>query len=238
MADIETIIIPANENPSRAKFDDTISFPEKYEGANSSPLVTELFRKGLKQGLTVEQMTQVEFNGELKNVEDENLIMFIARVRRFTPQVPQPKLQSTYWALKTIIDLNDINNQYLISDNYNKAFTEAGVIPDLSIFYTTLWNELNRTSTVEDLISPVESKKIVNFILLNKSLRDEGIVLPTKEVLACSVRWDKQEIFFLLQQGTKLSEAIKLYDIGFKTVDEVVLYAGAIPETWVDLILN
>jgi hypothetical protein len=237
MADIETIIIPVAENPTSAALNNA-GLPNNYRGETKNSLIVELFNRGLEQGLSFEQMTKVEMNNDSATFEDDNLLMFIARVRRFTPQAPQSKLQSTYWALKTIIDMSDINNHYLIADNYNKTFTDAGVIPDLSIFYTTLWNEFNRTSNIEGFITPVESKKIVNFILLNKSLRDEGIVLPTKEVLACSVRWDKQEIFFLLQQGTKLSEAIKLYDIGFKTVDEVVLYAGAIPETWVDLILN
>ena len=48
----------------------------------------------------------------------------------------------------------------------------------------------------------------------------------------------KEEIFKLLRNGKSLSEALNLHEIGFKTVDEVIEYAGAIPESWIDLILN
>lgn len=233
---METFIFPPHENPAKKLLEST-NIPKNYEGSSTSQLLTQLFNTAVKTGNTknLHQISMEQYGMS----DDETLYFFTARVLRFNPTVSVNTVKNIYWNLKKIIDMNNPTFHYQIAENYQTVQQVfPNIVPDLSIFYKTLFEEQHRINKTVTTVAPVAGEKIVNFILLNKSLREEGIVLPVRETIACSARWEQKEIFTILQQGTKLSEAIKLYDIGFKTVEEIVNYAETIPETWIDLILE
>lgn len=207
--------------------------PADYAGTNKSELLANLYSQKLENGSTVAELSLValEVSGE-QNL----LVQTQAIVKRLTDDsvdVKRGDFISTFYSLSEYLNFENQENAYYLVELYNT----------LDAYHTNL----NLGSTVRHLYSlkkgrdengRIPSAEIRKYILLNKALRAEGIVLPATEVFYCSLAWSEGEVFNLIERGLSLSDALKMYEVGFKTIDEIVEYGGSVPASWIDAILS
>lgn len=229
-------VFPPVENPKPSLLVNAgLTVSNGYKGSSNSETLLNLFVRAVEGGKTVEQLT---VKPELEKSGSEKLDQFWVRINRFVT-VSQQATNNLYWGMGEVFPLNTAEKQYVFADYYQTVDNVFGNVEKMSPNFVSLYRNFaplfNRTETVENII-PTET--IINYMLLNKSLRSEGVILPISDVFRCSLVWEKEDIFNILRKGTKLPEALRLHDIGFKTVEEVVEYAGSIPDSWIDLILE
>jgi len=229
---------PKTENPKASLLrEGKITTPEGYEGSSNSELLTQLFITAVKTGRTFNQLVETTVKPETDYPVVEEAVELWRRVNRFT-DVPYDDIVTLYWSMGRVYPLDTVEKHYIIADYYQtieKTFGNVDASPNFLTLYEKFGTLFNRNGGTDN---PIPTQKIINYMLLNKSLKTEGVVLPMSDVFKCSLVWEKEDIFNILRRGTTLSEALKLYEIGFKTVDEVVEYAGAIPEDWINQILQ
>lgn len=230
----------AQENPSvQFLSKQGIIVPEGYEGSSKNVTLANLFVYALNNGVSWERLMSpvllpdVSFKGATQEV---NVAKLYATINRFV-DVKWNTVVSLYWSLHSTLDFKNEEAYFRLAEHYTHIVITFGnelYAPSFNTLYQTILPAIQKKKET----SFIPTGHIVEYLLLNRALREEGVVLPMSDVFQCSVIWTGEEIFKLLRNGKSLSEALNLHQIGFKTVDEVIEYAGAIPETWIDLILN
>lgn len=233
---IETnmIVFENVDNPDKELLPDNVQamLGETYVGFSQSPILARLYSIKVESGATDDELNSFvySFEGEVSTFVKAQALM-----GRFGVGVDETRndFKSLFHALNELLDLNDVENLYYMVELYNMVHTKNAT-SSVGATVRHLYS-LNRGRNEAGQISVEEIRK---FILLNKSLRREGIVLTATEVFYCSLNWDTEEVFTLIEKGNSLSEALKMYDVGFKTVDEIIEYSDGIPMDWIDRILG
>lgn len=227
------VLFSSSENPLKHNLtlEAQALLPETYKGDNDSMVLADVYSQALIRGVTVDELSQVQVD-DLPDVIDSFSIAQVV-MSRFKIEYDQTDFVSVFYTLKNDIDFNDTDSLNYLAQVYSSLST---LVQSKAVGSTVrhLYS-LNRGRDRQGRVPVSEVKK---FILLNKALRSEGVVLTATEVYYCSLNWKTDEVFKLLETGISLSESLKLYDIGFKTIDDIVEYSGGIPEDWIDLILK
>lgn len=233
---IETnmIVFENVDNPAKELLPENVqaALDETYVGVSNSPVLARLYSNKVDSGFTVADLDSFvySFDGEVSTFKTAQALM-----SRFGVGTDETRndFKSLFHALNELLDLNDVENLYYMVELYNMVQTKNAT-SSVGATVRHLYS-LNRGRGESGQIPVDEIRK---FILLNKSLRREGIVLTATEVFYCSLNWDTEEVFTLIEKGNSLSEALKMYDVGFKTVDEIIEYSDGIPMDWIDRILG
>jgi hypothetical protein len=241
---VETVkteyVFNKSENPDLKMLEtQNINTPEGYEGVSKNVTLANLFAYALNNGVSWGRLLapvglpEEGFNGA---AEEENVAKLYATINRFV-DVKWNTVVSLYWSLYSTLDFKNEETYYRLAEHYTHIVITFGnelYAPSFNTLYQTILPAIQKKKET----SFIPTSNIIEYLLLNRALREEGVVLPMADVFQCSVIWTGEDIFKLLRNGKSLTEALSLHEIGFKTVDEVIVYAGAIPETWIDLILN
>ena len=233
-------IFTSSDNPSvELLIKNGIVVPETYFGESKNALLAKLFTYAINNGVSWERilspvrLPETHFNGA---TAEEKAAKLYATINRFV-DVKWNTTVSLYWSLYSLLNFNEEETYYRIAEHYTHIvlmFGDETFAPS----FTALYQNILPVLKTKKETAHIPTENIIEYLLLNRALREEGVVLPMSDVFQCSVIWTGEEIFKLLRNGKSLSEALNLHEIGFKTVDEVIEYAGAIPESWIDLILN
>lgn len=234
---IETdkIIFTEADNPVKENltFEAQKIVPEGYVGSNTSPILAELYSAKLLSGSSVTDMNETSI-GDVPDVIDNLTVSQIVMARfGFGEEAEQQNFKTLFYSLKESLDFNDSENSFYVAQLYMNVMP---LVANGSI--TSTVRHLYGLNRGRDNSGRVPADEIRKFIILNKALRREGIVLTATEVFYCSINWDTSEVFSLIEQGMSLADALKMYDVGFKTVEEIVEYSGGVPMDWIDRILN
>lgn len=204
--------------------------PQDYSGNNNSLLLAELYSKKVESG-ELSNLNQVMFDdeGAVSDFAEAKLLM-----KRFglSEKAENPDFISLFYSLNETLDFSNYDNKLYIVELYNSLSetTQASITSTVRHLYS-----LNRG---RDEFNRVPAKEIKKYVLLNKALRSEGVVLTATEVFYCSLAWSEQEVFNLLEKGLSLSDSLKLHEVGFKTIDEIVEYGSNVPMDWVNQLLD
>lgn len=205
--------------------------PNDYEGVNPSAILADVYSSKIENGLSYQELSSVS----VENLPDivDNITVAELVMNRFQVTAEKNDFVSLFYSLAENVDFNDRENIYYVAQLYN---TVKPLVKTNNIGSTV--RHLYGLKRGRDEAGRVPVNEIRKFILLNKALRSEGVVLTATEVFYCSINWAESEVFQLLETGISLSESLKLHELGFKTIDEIVEYSGGIPNDWIDLILN
>ena len=207
--------------------------PANYEGSNTSAILADVYSAKIENGVTVDELSSVLIS-EAPEVIDSLAVTQIVMSRfGFADEVNRNDFVSLYYSLGESLDFNELDNSYYVAQLYT---TVKPLVTASNIGSTV--RHLYGLKRGRDESGRVPVSEIRKFILLNKALRSEGVVLTATEVFYCSINWGETDVFRLLESGLSLSESLRLHDLGFKTLDEIVEYSGNIPDSWIDLILG
>lgn len=207
--------------------------PEGYVGTNPSLILAELYSSKITAGSKVSELDET-FISVIPDVIDNFTISQIIMSRfGFSEESEQQNFTTLFYSLKENLDFNDVDNSLYMAQLYMNVMP---LVANGNI--TSTVRHLYGLNRGRDEAGRVPADEIRKFIILNKALRREGIVLTATEVFYCSINWDTAEVFSLIEQGMSLADALKMYDVGFKTVEEIVEYSGGVPMDWIDRILN
>lgn len=221
-----------NDNPLASLLTDEARslVPADYDGTNTSPALARLYSARLVGGSTVAELSSVVLD-EVGN--NANFVRTQAIAKRFGSDVSRPDFASLFFSLNENLNFEDKENAYYLAE----VFSLMGSQNKNANISTTV-RHLYSLNKGRDENGRVPADEIRKYILLNKALRVEGIVLPATEVFYCSLAWNEGEVFNLIERGLSLTDALKMYEVGFKTIDEIVEYGGSVPTSWIDAILN
>ena len=205
--------------------------PSDYQGVNPSVILADVYSSKIENGITVDELATVTLD-KLPDVIDNITVAEIV-MKRFSVTADKSDFVALFYSLAENVDFNDRENIYYVTQLYN---TVKPLVKSNNIGSTV--RHLYGLKRGRDESGRVPVNEIRKFILLNKALRSEGVVLTATEVFYCSINWGENEVFQLLETGISLSESLKLHELGFKTIDEIVEYSGGIPNDWIDLILG
>ena len=205
--------------------------PNDYQGVNPSAILADVYSNKIEAGLTVNELSSITVD-EVPDIVDSVTVAGIV-MSRFGLTADSNDFVALFYSMAENLDFNDRENIYYLAQLYTYV---KPLVKSNSIGSTV--RHLYSLKRGRDEAGRVPISEIRKFILLNKALRAEGVVLTATEVFYCSLNWAEGEVFQLLETGLSLSEAIKLYDIGFKSIDEIVEYSGGVPTDWIDLILG
>lgn len=224
------ISFEAKESPVRENLsvEAQALIPAGYEGTATSASLANVYGKQLIAGRTVAELSSVEVDEVPENISEFDRTKFIlARFGLYNKDT----FTSLFYSLNSHINFDKVENAYYLAE----------ALTDLSPLATNVGStvaqlySLNRGRDENGLVPVPEIRK---FILLNKALRKEGVVITATEVFYCSLNWATDDVFSLIENGKSLSEALKMYDVGFTTVQEIVDYSDSIPTSWIDRILG
>ncbi len=221
-----------NDNPIASLLSEKAqaSLPSNYEGTSNSVSLARLYSARLESGITVAELSSVVLDEVSDNI---NFTRTKAIAKRFGNDVSRPDFASLFFSLSESLNFEDSENAYYLAE----IFSLMGSHNKNANISTTV-RHLYSLKKGRDENGRVPSNEIRKYILLNKALRAEGIVLPATEVFYCSIAWSEGEVFNLIERGLSLTDALKMYEVGFKTIDEIVEYGGSVPTSWIDAILN
>lgn len=230
----DKVVFDINDNPSKDVMSAEVSamLPDYYSGVNSSSILADIYSQKILDGYTVEDLSEI-----IIAVPDliDSLTLTKIMMYRFGLQEEADGgfFNSLFYSLNETLDFNDKENIFYITQLHMKV---SPLIAGGNIGSTV--RHLYSLNRGRDDNGRVPVEEIRRFILLNKALRKEGIVLTATEVFYCSLNWGESDVFSLIEKGLSLNEALKMYDVGFKTVDEIVEYSGGVPMDWIDRILS
>jgi hypothetical protein len=201
-----------------------------YSGTNPSKLLAELYSNKVEAG-ELSSLDQVKLDNEEVVSDFAEAKLFMKRFG-FAEKAENPDFISLFYSLNETLDFSNYDNKLYIVELYNSLSetTKASITSTVRHLYS-----LNRG---RDEFNRVPAKEIKKYVLLNKALRSEGVVLTATEVFYCSLAWSEQEVFNLLEKGLSLSDSLKLHEVGFKTIDEIVEYGSNVPMDWVNQLLD
>jgi hypothetical protein len=204
-----------------------------YKGTNTSETLARLYSAKLENGLSVAELSSVVLDEA--PAENNNLVRTQIITKRLgnDVDVKRADFMSLFFSLSETLNFEDRENAFYLVELYNSL---SSITNGTNIGATT--RHLYSLKKGRDENQRIPIGEIRKYILLNKALRAEGIVLPATEVFYCSLAWSEGEIFNLIERGLSLSDALKMYEVGFKTIDEIVEFGGSVPTSWIDAILN
>lgn len=223
-----------NDNPIASLLTDKARslVPADYDGTSTSPALARLFSARLENGATVAELSSVVLDEVSDNA---NLVRTQAIAKRLGNKVDVSRADfaSLYFSLSESLNFEDKENAYYLAEVFSVMGSQ-----NANANISTTVRHLYSLNKGRDENGRVPADEIRKYILLNKALRAEGIVLPATEVFYCSIAWNEGEVFNLIERGLSLTDALKMYEVGFKTIDEIVEYGGSVPTSWIDAILN
>lgn len=213
------------DNPTRENLlslDPNLVIPDSYNGLNSTPALAQLFVNAVNNGDVAEFAELLE---PLETVYEQSggFEVFSMEAARFKVQNPA----AVYYDMLGVLDLNDGDQYYyllLVCQKYKDEMVH--VSPTLKILYS--YDEQGG----RDENGLITLDTLEKYFLLNSTLRDEGIVLDGRSLFICSFRWGERETLNLLLDGMDLQEAVKMYEIGFTTIEEINEYYNSVPASW------
>lgn len=219
-----------SDNPTRDainEVDPTVVIPDSYEGNVRSPFLAKLFVAALNNGATFESLSKpVETKIKRKTAYE----LFVLNCKRYDI----PNADAIFYDIDDVLDLTaDEPFYYLLYISYKYKDTMGSVSPTLKQLYN--FKEEKGGRDENGLISEDTLEK---FFLLNSTLRDEGVMLDTKSIFICSFRWGEKGTLELLLDGMNLQEAVRMYEIGFTTIEEIHEYYSSVPASWRDKIFG
>lgn len=229
------VIFDSSDNPVKANLSPEIQamLPESYQGTNTSEILADVYSAQLLAGRTVDELSVVGIDNAPDLIDNMAVTKLIATRFGFADEVEKNDFVSLFYTLDENVDFNNVDNSYYVAQLYS---TVKPLVASNSIGSTV--RHLYGLKRGRDNNGRVPVGEIRKFILLNRALRSEGVVLTATEVFYCSINWAETDVFRLLETGLSLSESLRLHELGFKTIDEIVEYSGGIPEDWINLILG
>jgi hypothetical protein len=207
--------------------------PADYAGTNTSLSLARLYSAKLENGVSVAELSSVVLDET--PAENNNLVRTQIITKRLgdNVDVKRADFMSLFFSLSESLNFEDKENAFYLVELYN---TLSPITNGTNIGATS--RHLYSLKKGRDEANRIPVGEVRKYILLNKALRAEGIVLPATEVFYCSLAWSEGEVFNLIERGLSLSEALKMYEVGFKTIDEIVEFGGSVPTSWIDAILS
>lgn len=229
------VLFDISDNPIKSNLTDEAQLlvAETYEGNNTSSILADVYSAQLMNGRTVDEMSAVPMDTMPDLIDNMAVTKIIMNRFGFSNESEQSDFVSLFYTLNETLDFNNVENSYYVSQLYSKV---KPLVASANIGSTV--RHLYGLKRGRDEAGRVPVSEIRKFILLNKALRSEGVVLTATEVFYCSINWAETDVFRLLETGLSLSESLKLHELGFKTIDEIVEYSGGIPDDWINLILG
>jgi hypothetical protein len=221
----------ARDNPTPENMlalDPTLVIPTKYKGENPSPELAALFVNYLhKRPEATFETLNAGIPVESSKISLYLYNLFIAQAARFGIR----DAQTVFYTLSDSLQLEKPAHFFYlltVADQYNGA--TVSVAATLKQLYS--FGE----GTDENGLITLET--LEHYFKLHETLRAEGIMLNAKDVFICSYRWGDNEVLDLLLRGMEISEAIRLYEVGFTTMEEIIEYYGALPDSWITKMLG
>jgi len=222
----------ATDNPTADQLlslNPDLVIPANYSGKNTNSDLAQLFVDTIAStGATVAELAHNKVAvGDMK----KNLFsLFVANATRFGIK----DAASTFYTLQEILDLtSDEKFFYLLNFAAYYKGEMVSMAPTLRQIYSfPQWED------AADDRGLIPLATVDHFLKLSETLREEGIILPSKDLFICATRWGDKEVLDLLFRGLDLEEAVKMYEIGFTTIEEIVEYYGNVPSSWMDKMLG
>lgn len=229
------VFFDSSDNPikSNLTIDAQAFLPENYEGVNPSSILADVYSAKLESGSTVEELSQIAVKDVPEIIDSKTVTEIVMSRFGFADETAKSDFVSLFYSLGESIDFNEVENSFYVAQLYTRV---KPLITANNIGSTV--RHLYSLKRGRDESGRVPVQEIRKFILLNKALRSEGVVLTATEVFYCSINWEENDVFRMLETGLSLSESLRLHELGFKTIDEIVEYSGNIPDSWIDLILG
>ena len=229
------VLFDSSDNPVKSNLtsEAQVLVGDTYEGSNSSSILADVYSAQLVKGTSVEDMSVIEVEDMPDLIDNMAVAKLILTRFGYGEESEQSDFVSLFYTLNETVDFNNLDNIYYVAQLYTRV---KPLIASNNIGSTV--RHLYGLNRGRDEAGRVPVSEIRKFILLNKALRSEGVVLTATEVFYCSINWAENDVFRLLESGLSLSEALKLHELGFKTIDEIVEYSGGIPDDWINLILG
>lgn len=208
------------------KLDPTLKIAAGYKGSNENLDLANLFVSTIKAGLAP-SVAALTVGIPVDKSPDPLFNLFTAQALRF--HIKDSAI--VFYTLSSSLELStDTHFFYLLSLAQHFSGDMSSIAPTLEQLYKM---EEGRNAD-----SIIELATIEHFFELNEVLRSEGIMLPTKDIFICSSHWGDSEVLDLLFRDLDISEAVRMYEIGFTTMEDIIEYYGALPDSWITKMLG
>ena len=214
----------AGDNPTAEnllKIDPTLNITPNYKGTNENLDLAKLFVSTIKAGLA-SSVAALTVGIPFEKSPDSLFNLFTVQSLRFHIK----DSATVFYTLSSSLDLStDVHFFHLLSlaQHFN------GDMPSVAPTLEQLYN-MKEGRNADSII---ELETIEHFFELNEMLRAEGIMLSTKDIFICSSHWGDSEVLELLLRDLDISEAVRMYEIGFTTMEDIIEYYGALPDSWI-----